>query len=143
MHCERTALAKSESEDKHDFVRGSIARSIIGRDSGFKYTSTWLTIGSSLDLDPLVVVIDFLCVVDFFLVVFLEKKDDNFLLALNISIPLFAVPVNFIFCSNAFTDSDENIISNILFDFPTLTEAVPFPFPFPFQLLLHTISFIF
>ena len=80
MHCERTALAKSESEDKHDFVRGSIARSIIGRDSGFKYTSTWLTIGSSLDLDLLVVVIVFLRVVVLFLVVFLEKKDDNFLL---------------------------------------------------------------
>ena len=139
MHCDRRILTKSA--DKHDFIRGSIARSIIGRDSGFKYTSTWLTIGS-LDLDLLiVVVIIFLRVVVLVLVVFLENKDETLLLALNISIPLFAVPVNFIFCNNAFIDSDENIILNILFDFPTLV-VVALLFPL-LPLLLHAISFIF
>ena len=108
MHCDCTTLTKSA--DKHDFFRGSIARSIIGMDSGFKYISTWLTIGS-LDLDLLVVIlVVFLRIVVLVLVVFIEKKDDIFLLALNISIPLFAVPVNFIFCINASIDSGENII---------------------------------
>ena len=104
MHCDCTILTKLA--DKHDFIRGSSARSIIGRDSGFKYTSTWLTIGS-FDLDILVVV--FLRVV---VVGFLENenKDETLLLALNIPMPLLAVPVNFIFCINASIDSGENII---------------------------------
>jgi hypothetical protein len=48
----------------------------------------------------------FICVV----LVFVEKIDEKLLLALNIPIPLLAVPVNFIFSNNAFTDLDENII---------------------------------
>jgi len=76
----------------------------MGMESGFKYLSTWLTIGS-FNLDLLVVV--FLRVV---VLVFLENKEETLLLALNISMPLLAVPVNFIFCNNAFTESDENIM---------------------------------
>jgi hypothetical protein len=76
----------------------------MGMESGFKYLSTWLTIGS-FNLDLVVVV--FLRIV---VLGFPENKYDTFLLALNISIPLFAAPVNFIFCNNAFTESDENIM---------------------------------
>jgi hypothetical protein len=99
IHCDCTTLTKSA--DKHDFARGSSARSIIGRDSGFKYESTWLTIGS-FNLDVIV----FIRVV----LVFLEKIDEKLLLALNNLMPFLAVPVNFIFSNNAFTELDENII---------------------------------
>ena len=104
MHCDCTTL--TNSEDKHDFFRGSSALSIMGRDSGFKYVSTLFTIGS-FNLDLLVVV--FLRIV---VLVFLENenKEETILLALNIPIPLLAVPVNFIFCISASIDSAENII---------------------------------
>jgi hypothetical protein len=98
MHCDCTTLTKSA--DKHDFVKGSSARSIMGRDSGFKYESTCFTIGS-FNLDVIVFRV---------VLVFLEKIDEKLLLALNIPTPLLAVAVNFIFSNNAFTDSDENII---------------------------------
>ena len=117
MHCDCTTFTKSA--DKHDFIKGSSARSIIGRDSGFKYESTLFTIGSS-DLD--------------IVLVFIEKEN-----ALNILTPLLAVPVNFMLSNNAFTDSDENIMLNILFAFSTLVVATLLPL----LLLLHTISFIF
>jgi len=110
MHCDCTTFTKSA--DKHDVINVSTARSIIGRDSGFKYESTLFTIGSS-DLDILV---------------FIEKEN-----AFNIPTPLLAVPVNFIFSNNAFTDSDENIMLNILFAFSVRLILT----------LLHTISFIF
>ena len=128
MHCNCTTLTKSA--DEHDFIRGSSARSIMGMESGFKYLSTWFTIGS-FDLDLLVVV--FLRIV---VLVFLKNKEETLLLALNIPMPLLAVPVNFIFSINAFTDSDENIILNILVDFPTLVVTAPLP------LLSHTIAFM-
>jgi hypothetical protein len=122
MHCDCTTFTKSA--DKHDVIKGSTARSIIGRDSGFKYESTLFTIGSS-DLDVIV----FIRVV----LVFLEKIDEKLLLAFNIPTPLLAVPVNFIFSNNAFTDSDENIMLNILFAFSVRLILT----------FLHTISFIF